>query len=123
MSVNRQHIGRIGEVEARRRLVQGGYTILAANWRTRQGEIDLVARSGERIIFVEVRSRSTASSGRFGTAAESVDPRKQRQVRLLAQKYLQLTNRFDAPIRFDVIAITINADETIADYKHYEAAF
>jgi len=123
MSVNRQHIGRIGEAEARRRLVLGGYTILAANWRNRQGELDLVARSGERIIFVEVRSRSAASRGRFGTAAESVDPRKQRQVRLLAQRYLQLTNRFDAPIRFDVIAITINDDDTIADYKHYEAAF
>lgn len=123
MSVNRQHIGRIGEAEARRRLVQGGYTILAANWRTKQGELDLVARSGERIIFIEVRSRSAASNGRFGTAAESVDPRKQRQVRLLAQKYLQLTHQFDAPIRFDVIAITINADDSIADYKHYEAAF
>ncbi|MFF2888058.1 YraN family protein [Paenibacillus sp. NPDC057967] len=123
MSANRLRIGRIGEAEAKRRLELGGYVILAVNWRRRQGELDLVARDGERIVFVEVRSRSAASSGRYGTAAESVDPRKQRQVRMLAQKYMQLTNRHDAAMRFDVIAVTIGADDTIAEYRHYEAAF
>ncbi|REK76491.1 YraN family protein [Paenibacillus paeoniae] len=123
MSVNRQRLGRIGEAEARRRLELLGYVILVANWRTRHGELDVVAVDGERLVFVEVRSRSAVSGGRYGTAAESVDPRKQRQVRLLAQSYMHFTNRYDASVRFDVIAVTIGEEDNITDYRHYKAAF
>lgn len=123
MSANRQRIGRAGEAEARRRLESQGYNILAANWRTKQGEIDLIARDGHRLVFIEVRSRSSASGAKYGTPAESVDLRKKRRLRLLAQKYMQLTSQQHASVRFDVIAVTIGDEDDITDYKHYEAAF
>ncbi|RIX51841.1 YraN family protein [Paenibacillus nanensis] len=123
MSVNRQRLGKLGEAEARRRLEQEGYIIQAVNWRSRFGELDLVAQHGERLVFIEVRARSAASGGRYGTAAESVDFKKQRQVRSLAQAYMAATNQRDAAIRFDVITLTIGLDGTIQAYSHYEAAF
>lgn len=123
MTINRQRIGKLGEAEARRRLEQEGYVIQAANWRSRFGELDLVACHGERLVFIEVRSRSTVSEGRYGTASESVDWKKQRQVRSLAQAYMMATNQRDAAIRFDVITVTIGVDDSIQSYRHFEAAF
>lgn len=123
MTDNRKRLGVVGEAEARRRLEMDGYQILEANWRSRAGELDLIARDGDRLVFVEVRARSAASAGRFGTAAESVDARKQKQVRSVAQSYLGNTKQRDVFIRFDVIAVTIGPDDEIQDYKHYEAAF
>ncbi len=73
------------------------------NWRTRFGEIDIVAEESGTLVFVEVRSRSTSDRG---SAAESVGPRKQRQLRLLADQYLQATGH-DGPCRIDVIAIDL----------------
>lgn len=123
MTINRQRLGKVGEAEARRRLELEGYTIQAANWRSRFGELDLVARFGDRLIFIEVRARSAASEGRYGTAAESVDYKKQRQVRSVAQSYMAATNQREAATRFDVIAVTIGTDDKIQFYRHYEGAF
>ncbi|MCR2804995.1 YraN family protein [Paenibacillus soyae] len=123
MADSRRRLGSAGEAEARRRLETQGYHILEANWRSRAGELDLIARDGDRLVFIEVRARSAASSGRFGTAAESVDARKQMQVRSVAQSYLAKTMQRDAFIRFDVIAVTIDASGVVQEYKHYEAAF
>lgn len=123
MTINRQRLGKLGEAEARRRLELEGYTIQAVNWRSKLGELDLVAQLGERLIFIEVRARSAASEGRYGTAAESVDYRKQRQVRNVAQAYMAATNQRDAATRFDVIAVSIGMNDAIESYRHYEAAF
>lgn len=123
MTVNRKRLGSLGEAEALRRLEMQGYHILETNWRSRAGELDLIARDGDRLVFIEVRARSAVSAGRFGTAAESVDARKQMQVRSVAQAYLGMTKQRDAFVRFDVIAVTIGPDDDIQDYRHYEAAF
>lgn len=123
MTTERQRIGKVGEAEAARRLKLAGNEILALNWRCRSGEVDIVAREGDTIIFVEVRSRGSASGQRFGTAAESVDYRKQMKVRAVSQIYLRQYRLHDAPVRFDVIAITIGQDGSIEAYRHYKAAF
>jgi len=73
---------------------------LARNYRCRGGEIDLVMRDGEHLVFVEVRYRSHRG---FGGAAASVDLRKQRRVILAARHYL-LSNNWPGPCRFDVVA-------------------
>ncbi|MCH9670997.1 MAG: YraN family protein [Gammaproteobacteria bacterium] len=85
-------------------LNQRGLTTLERNFRCRHGEIDLIMRQDEVIVFVEVRSRR--SSG-FSSPAETIDRRKQRKVIATAQYYLNRLKRHpDPPCRFDVIAIT-----------------
>ncbi|MEK3882118.1 YraN family protein [Paenibacillus sp. PL2-23] len=123
MTVNRKRLGALGEAEASRRLALQGYEILETNWRSRLGELDLIAREGGRLVFIEVRARSAGSVGRFGTAAESVDARKQNKLRSVAAAYLTMTRQRDAFVRFDVIAVTIGEDDRIEAYTHYEAAF
>jgi putative endonuclease len=118
----RKQTGRLGEEAACQYLANAGYAIVACNWRCRSGEIDIIAECDGRLVFVEVRTRR--AGGRFGTAAESVDRRKQQKVRDIAQVYLRSVHRQNALIRFDVIAIMIDrTDETVIECKHYEGAF
>lgn len=100
----RKALGQWGEEQAASHLSGLGLTIIARNWRDKSGEIDIIATDGTAYIFVEVRTRRT--SGRFGTPEESVDARKQRQVRETARLYLYRKGKWDIPCRFDVIAVT-----------------
>lgn len=102
MTVQRQELGKTGEDLAVRELTMRGYAILDRRYRTRHGEIDIVAEHGATVVFVEVRARSTAE---FGRAAETVTDQKKRKVTAMAVEYLarhRLTNR---ACRFDVVAI------------------
>ena len=83
-------------------LTESGLRLLKRNYRCRQGEIDLVMREADTLVFVEVRFRS---STRFGTPAETVDVRKQRRLTTAARHYLQ-HNPNNLACRFDVIAIS-----------------
>jgi len=89
------------ETAAARYLQAAGLTIAARNYRGRRGEIDLIARDGDTLVFVEVRYRR---SSRFGSAGASVDARKQQKLLATAHGYLQ-QHKLDCPCRFDVIAI------------------
>jgi putative endonuclease len=96
-----QQSGAAGERAAERLLVQGGLRIVARNYRTRMGEIDLVAQDGDVLVFVEVRLRA---GERFGGAAASIGPAKQRRLAAAAQLYLARLGR--APrCRFDVVTL------------------
>jgi putative endonuclease len=118
----RRETGRFGEDAAAAYLQSGGYRIVVRNWRCRSGEIDIIAELGGLLVFVEVRTRRP--TGTFGTAKESVDARKQRQVREVAQVYLSQTKRYEAKLRFDVIAVELGADESAAtNIEHIENAF
>ena len=97
-----QNAGKLGEELAAEALQRMGYAILACRYRTRYGEIDIVAQDGDTLVFVEVKARRT---DRFGTAAESVSRSKQRRIAAMALDYLNRINRPDAPCRFDVVAI------------------
>ena len=102
MTVERQEFGKSGEDRAVDELERRGYAILARRYRTRHGEIDIVARDGETTVFVEVKARATAE---FGTAAEAVTRRKQLQLASMARDYLVRNQLTNAPCRFDVVAI------------------
>ena len=81
--------------------MRGGLEIVARNYRTRFGEIDLIARDGETLVFVEVRLRS---SDRFGGAAASVDGHKRARIISAAQHFLSRLGR-NPPCRFDVVTL------------------
>ena len=85
MTLQRQELGKSGEDLAVAELERRGYAILARRYRTRHGEIDVVARDGETTVFVEVKARTTAE---FGTAAEAVTRSKQRRLVSMATDYL-----------------------------------
>jgi putative endonuclease len=79
-----------------------GYDVLARNWRVRDGEIDLVLRSGSTIVFCEVKTRRSVA---FGLPAEAVTPAKQARIRRLAVQWLAECARSADVLRFDVAAV------------------
>jgi len=93
--------GEEAEKLAARFLADRGLGIVARNYRTRMGEVDIVARDGPALVFVEVRARSW---GAYGGAAASVDFRKQRRIVAAARHYLARL-RAEPPCRFDVLVI------------------
>jgi putative endonuclease len=95
-------LGRFGEERAAAWYVQHGYRILAQNWRSRIGEIDLVCGLPEVLVFCEVKTRH---SDRLGTPAEAVTARKQIRLRRLADQYVVRHARGGYQLRFDVVAI------------------
>ncbi len=105
--VDRLCLGKTGEDIACRELRRRGYEILTRRFRTRLGELDIVARDGATIVFVEVKTRT---STKFGTPSEAVTALKQRKVWLMASDYLHRQRLYDRPCRFDVVAISIDED-------------
>jgi putative endonuclease len=96
-----QAAGGAAEEAAARFLERNGLAIVARNYRTRHGEIDLVAREGATLVFVEVRMRS---SERFGGGAESIGWRKRSRIEAAARHYLMRLRR-EPPCRFDVVTL------------------
>jgi ribonuclease HII len=100
-------------------IAQKGYTLLEKNYQTREGEVDLIARDGNTIVFVEVKMRT---SDRFGTAADAVDLRKRRRIVRAAKSYLSVLEE-DRDCRFDVIALDRSKDDGSTHLVHYPNAF
>lgn len=117
----RKERGRKAEQAACEHLISQGYTILERNWRCRSGELDIIAKIQDLLVIVEVRSRSQQAAA-FGTAAESVNARKIKQVRDTAAVYLHRSGQSGANLRFDVIAVTFGRGDTIV-LQHIQAAF
>jgi putative endonuclease len=97
-------LGRLGEELASRRLRSLGYEILERNYRCRLGEIDLVARDGDVLVFVEIKTRKNRP---LGEAKEAVNRRKQGQLSRVALAYLKSKKLWDTKARFDVVAIGV----------------
>ncbi|MBQ0718680.1 MAG: YraN family protein [Gammaproteobacteria bacterium] len=96
-------------------LSQQGLKIVARNYRTQRGEIDIIARDGETLVFVEVRLRSNPG---FGGAAHSIDARKQARLISAAQHYLLQTGLTDAqPCRFDAICLSTIATSSAGEHS------
>ena len=110
MSTARQSLGAAGEKAAAEALVRAGYSILERNVRTPFGEIDLLARQGSVLCFIEVKTRS---SDAFGHPAEAVTPAKQSHLRKAAALILQRM-KWDGDCRFDVVAVTKGSDGALA---------
>jgi len=105
----RRQLGDAGEDLAAAALKKQGYKILARNWVTPLGEIDLIARQGKTYVFIEVKTRR---GERFGAPQEAVHPAKQQKLRRLADYYLKQKRLEEVAMRFDVVAIVIGEDGT-----------
>jgi putative endonuclease len=115
--LDRISLGRSGEDRACRELERRGYAVLARGYRTRFGEIDIIARDGPTIVFVEVKART---SDRYGGGAAAVTLHKQAKVTAMAEDYLARHRLRDVPCRFDVVAIGFAPDGelTVEVYKN-----
>lgn len=120
-AANRVELGRLGEQKANEYLLGKHYTILEQNWRCRSGEIDIIAQINSTIVFIEVRTRR--NTNHFGSAGESINLRKQKQVRETAQVYLHFTKQYDSILRFDVITVLWSDDDTGIQIDHICDAF
>ena len=102
-----QQFGQNSETVAARFLKKRRYKILETNYRTRQGEIDIIARDGNTIAFIEVKART---SEHFGNPKGAVTLQKQRKISMAALQYLKATKQSDAKARFDVVSISTLTD-------------
>ena len=112
-------LGRSGEQVARRHLEDSGFQFLAANYRHGRGEIDLVLRDGEVLVFVEVKSRSSEDWGR---PAAAVDRDKQRILSDTALGYLAQLGHPRVPFRFDIVEVLFEGDD-VREIRHLPEAF
>ena len=112
-------LGRYGEALAAEYLRKKGCRILAMNYRTRLGELDVIAADRRYVIFAEVKLRKNAA---FAEAREFVTFAKRQKLAAAAEEWLQKNPQKLQP-RFDVIAITLTGTGTVKDLKHYENAF
>ena len=102
MVYNRRKIGSEYEKAAGEYLKQQGYEILEYNYRCKTGEMDIIARDGEYLVFCEVKYRKDTGKGH---PSEAVDARKQRVISRCAQYYLMIKGKEYIPCRFDVVSI------------------
>lgn len=102
--ISRRHLltGAAGENHAVRYLQSLGYRIIQRNYRTRIGEIDIIAREGEVLVFVEVKTRTGQN---FGLPQSAVDARKQFKITRVALTYLSEKKEHEASCRFDIVAV------------------
>ena len=99
-------LGRRGEEAAERHLESRGYRVLERRYRTRAGEIDVIALDGPTLVFVEVKTRSSLT---FGRPSEAVGPRKRFRIAAAASLYLASRGGTERPCRFDVVEVVEEA--------------
>ncbi|PHR30556.1 MAG: YraN family protein [Desulfotalea sp.] len=115
----RQILGQKGESIAAIYLKNKGYSIVKTNYRCNWGEIDLIARDGNVLIFVEVKTRT---NNNFGGPTAAVDLRKQQQISKVAHHYLVTHHKDDIDARFDVVSILAPKDKK-TEIQHITNAF
>jgi putative endonuclease len=116
--VSNRAAGDRGEDIASRYLARKGYEVVERNFRTRRGELDLIARRGGTLVIVEVKLRRGTD---YGDPLEAVTPRKQRAIRLMAEEYLSERDPDYEDLRFDVVGILLPAGRP--EISHVEGAF
>lgn len=119
MGTERSDLGRLGEDKAAEYLGNAGYEIVVRNYRCRSGEIDIIARDTECLVFVEVKSRRDT---RFSAPSEAVDIRKQRKIIASCRQYLIDNEMDEVSCRFDVVEVYFNNSQPIR-VSHLPGAF
>jgi len=112
-------LGGHGERIAVAYLTDSGLRVLDRNWRCREGELDIVAREGDAIVFCEVKTRRGTG---YGHPVEAVTPVKQRRLRVLAQRWLAAHDEHAPDLRFDVVGVLVRPARP-ALVTHLRAAF
>lgn len=118
MSSARIALGKTGEDLACRELERRGYAIVARRYRCRGGELDIIARDGRTLVFVEVKTRESRA---FGEAAEAVTAWKRQRIVRLALEYVTRQRLADCPCRFDVVSIRFDYGRPVVEV--YQGAF
>lgn len=103
--MKRRDIGILGEKLANDFLQKKGYRITETNYRSPEGEIDIVARHGDYLVFIEVRTKTSRA---FGSPEESITPAKMARIRATAAHYQQARSNLPALWRIDVVAVELN---------------
>ena len=123
MSSGNNRLGRWGEQQARRHLESSGYAIVDTNYRCRVGEIDIVARHGEELVFVEVKTRRGDA---FGGAEESITPARAERIAGVAEEFLQSRPgeeyRSDTQWRIDLFCLNLDGRGRLLSVNHIEHA-
>ena len=119
MTKSHQRLGRWGETLAAQYLAEHGYAVIARNYRTHYGEIDLIAMYDKTTVFVEVK---TGKSGLFGRPEVSVNAKKQAHLVAAVQEYMQNHPGEQAEWRIDVIAIQVLPEPQAPVITHFENA-
>ncbi len=114
----RRALGEWGERLAAAHLTEAGMVLLDRNWRTSAGEIDIVARDGEAVVFCEVKTRRGKG---FGEGSEAVDGEKTRRLRHLATQWLASSGIRARLVRFDVVSVFVGGAKPVID--HIRGAF
>ena len=117
--MNRKDVGILGEKLARDFLRKRGYQIWETNYRCPEGEIDIVARHKDSLIFIEVRTKKSLE---FGTHEESITPAKMERLRAVAAHYRQTHNNLPSSWRIDVVAIELDRNGKISRIELIENA-
>jgi putative endonuclease len=115
----RQQRGELGELEAKKHLRSLGLKFLAANFRSDRGEIDLVFRDNDCLVFIEVKTRSSEDWGR---PASAVDARKRKLISQTAMDYLRLLKNPKVKIRFDIVEVLLE-DGEVREIRHLPNSF
>ena len=108
MTLARVALGKTGEDLACAELERRGYEIIARRYRQRNGELDIIARDGATLVFIEVKARDGSD---FGEAAEAVTWRKRHRVTLLAVEFMSRHHIANCPCRFDVVTVQVESGE------------
>ncbi|MDA0734094.1 MAG: YraN family protein [Chloroflexi bacterium] len=119
MPTSRTKLGNWGEGLARRMLQGKGYAVLATNYRSRWGEIDIVAQEGNELVFVEVRTRSSSV---YGTPEESVTEAKVQRLVATAQDYLQSLGDDSVSWRIDLVSVRTGRIGKLQSIDHLKYA-
>jgi putative endonuclease len=120
MTTKYQQFGEKGESIAVNCLKKQGYRIIELNYRTKLGEIDIIAKQGKTLVFIEVKARK---SSRFGRPELAVTPKKQRKISMVALYYLKSTKQSNAKARFDVVAINSAKENPKKTKENFDGSF
>ncbi|SEG09116.1 putative endonuclease [Caloramator fervidus] len=117
---SKSNLGKIGEQIAVKYLINNGYYIIKRNFRTKFGEIDIIARDGKYLVFVEVKTRKGI---KLGYPREAVDCFKQIKLKKLASLYLAQKKILSSYVRFDVIEVLLDAEQKVKSICLIKNAF
>ena len=120
---SRAKFGQWGERQARLYLEAEGYGVVAANFRCRAGEIDIVAIDGDELVFVEVKARR---GGAYGQAEESISPVRAERLVVVAEEFLQSRSAFpydsETPWRIDLVCVNLDSGGRLLNVNHIKHA-
>ena len=116
--MDRVRIGITGQSHAEVFLKKKGYKLITSNWRSKLGEIDLIMRDKDTLIFVEVKALTRFS--RHFQPEDHLTPSKERKLKQLALAYLNWRNIGGTSYRIDLVAVDLDRDLPVLDIRHYE---